>query len=302
MEQSGVAAVPNQSAPAGETVDPYHLDESTGIFEPRSPIAHRDEEYPSQGFESMLRMQSRHFWYRGRHRFIRFVTTEIVSACAGRLEAVDLGGGCGAWLKYLDATSPQLFGSLALADSSRLGLQLAAPLLPRGVPRYHVDLLNLQWHERWDVAFLLDVLEHVPDDERALRQIRAALRPGGHLVMTMPALERFRTRVDDMSRHVRRYSRRDLARRAAAAGFEVVVSRYFMFFLSPLLLLTRLGAPDPSTLTPAEIRDYLNRSDRVPPAAANALLAAIFAMETPLGVWLPFPWGTSVLAVFRRPA
>lgn len=266
-------------------------------------VAHRDDAYPGEGFESLYRMQRDHFWYRGRHRFVLHFTRQVASALRGRdCAAVDLGGGCGGWIDYLHRRAPDLFHELALADSSGRALEMAARLVSPEVRRYQIDLLNLHWSERWDVAFLLDVLEHIEEDERVLRQIRSALRPGGYLILTTPALERFRTAVDAMSRHVRRYSRPDLARRASAAGFEIVISRYFMFFLSPLLLLRRRSIPDPSALTSAEIRRHLDRSDRVPPAPVNALLSTVFGLETPLGAWAPFPWGTSVLAVLRRPS
>lgn len=282
--------------------DPY-VPDSRGIFLPPIAVEHRDDEYPSEGFASLAAMQRDHFWYRGRHRFILHFTRRIASVAGGRagLAAIDLGGGCGGWVSYLERHAPGRF-RLALADSSARALDLAKPFVSADVRRYQIDLLNLQWSDRWDVAFMLDVLEHIPEDVHALRQVRAALRPGGFLVTTTPALERFRTPIDDMSHHVRRYSRADLARRAEAAGLELLTTRYFMFFLSPLLLLSRRGIPDPSRLTAAEIRDYMRRSAEIPPAPVNSALAAIFNLETPLGVWLPFPWGTSVLAVFRRPA
>jgi len=65
--------------------------------------------------------------------------------------------------------------------------------------------------------------------------------------------------------------------------------------------LARLNGPDPAAMTPEDIRRYLDRSDRIPVAPLNLVLAAIFGAETPLGAWCPFPWGTSVLAVLRRP-
>jgi SAM-dependent methyltransferase len=220
----------------------------------------------------------------------------------GPLQAIDLGGGCGGWVSYLQEHERSGFAQVALADSSADALDMAGAVVPSTVRRYQIDLLNLHWTSRWDVAFLLDVLEHIPDHEAALRQVRNALRPGGVLVVTTPAFERFRTPIDDMSHHVRRYTRRDMARLAATVGLELVTSRYFMFLLSPLLLLSRQHVPDPDTLTPAEVREILRRSARIPPRPVNEVLTAVFNLETPLGVWLPFPWGTSVLAVFRRPA
>ena len=290
--------------PAPPRVDgPYERDER-GIYRLPTRIEHREHVYPSDGFDSLQAMQRNHFWYRGRHRFLLHFTRRIVSQLpTGRdLEAIDLGGGCGGWLNYLQEREPRLLRQLALGDSSARALEMAGRFVSPDVRRYQIDLLNLRWRDRWDVAFLLDVLEHIDDDERVLDQVRASLRPGGFLVVTTPAFERFRTPIDEMSHHVRRYSRQDMAGRAASAGLELVVSRYFMFFLSPLLLFSRRKVPDPAELTPAQVREYLRQSSRMPPAPVNAVLSAVFSLESPLGAWLTFPWGTSVLAVFRRPA
>ncbi|HEU4691767.1 MAG TPA: class I SAM-dependent methyltransferase [Vicinamibacterales bacterium] len=301
-EQSRGGQSPGLLTTPPRQIDPYTSD-SRGIYQPPTPVEHRDEEYPSEGFDALAAMQRDHFWYRGRHRFILHFTRRMASLmrASSALDAIDLGGGCGGWVNYLERHEPGVF-RLALADSSALALDLARPFVSPQVTRYQIDLLNLQWSSRWDLAFMLDVLEHIPDDIRALQQVRAALRPGGFLITTTPALERFRTPIDDMSRHVRRYSRADLVARAATAGLELVTTRYFMFFLSPLLLLSRRHIPDPSQLTPAEIREYMRKSAEIPPAPLNAALSMVFALETPLGAWLPFPWGTSVLAVFRRPS
>jgi SAM-dependent methyltransferase len=213
---------------------------------------------------------------------------------------VDLGGGCGGWIRYLKDHRPALFEELALADSSMGALTLAADSVGRDVQRYQVDLLRLQWSERWDVAFLLDVLEHIPQDREVLQQVRSALRPGGLLIVTAPALSFFHTYNDVLAHHVRRYSRGDLQRLAEQSGLQVGFTRYFMFFLSPLLLLSRLKSPRLEGMTATEIRKLVQRTHRVPSWPVNQLLRLVFCAETPLGVWLPWPWGTSVLAVLRK--
>ena len=50
-----------------------------------------------------------------------------------------------------------------------------------------------------------------------------------------------------------------------------------------------------------EVLAYLERSHRVPSPGVNFLMNLIFDLETPLGLWLPFPWGTSILGVFQKP-
>jgi len=285
-------------------IDPY-VPGDTGAWIPPMPLSHRDADYDSRGFDSLRAMQARHFWYRGRHRFVLHFTRRVVRQLARdgsqKPAAVDLGGGCGGWVSYLSEHAGRDFSEIALADSSPTALSLAAGAIPPASRRYQIDLLDLRWSERWDVAFLLDVLEHIDDDVTVLREIRRALRPGGLLIVTTPALERFRSAIDDMTHHVRRYARRDFARLASEAGLELVVSRYFMFLLSPLLWAARRNGPDPRAMTADQIRRYLDRSDRIPAAPINLALSTIFSAETPLGAWWPFPWGTSVLAVMRRP-
>ena len=262
-------------------------------------VVHRDDEYDSREFAMLRRMQERHFWYRGRHRF-------LLDAVRRRIEApariVDLGGGCGGWVDYLAKRADFPIEELALADSSQTALDLAADALPPHVSRLRVDLLNLPWSDRWTSAFLLDVIEHIPDHREALRQVYRALAPGGTLFITVPALRQFWTWNDDFARHQRRYHRRELMDLGVVCGYEVVDARYFMFLLSPLLLLSRAAAGRRiGQATEEERRALATKMHAVPPAPVNGVLAAAFGLETPLGRLVRFPWGTSLLAVLRKP-
>lgn len=218
-----------------------------------------------------------------------------------RLQAVDVGGGCGGWIRYLRDQSGLDFEELALADSSLQALELARETLSAGTPCYQVDLLDLAWQDRWNLIFLLDVLEHIEKEERALEQLRSALRPGGLLFLTTPALRFFWSWNDEAVHHYRRYCRADFQRLADAAGLELLDSRYFMFFLSPLYLLARWKRPPLNTMTPDQTAELVARTHRIPNPFVNTVCRAIFSAETPLGLRLRFPWGTSILAVLRKP-
>jgi SAM-dependent methyltransferase len=273
---------------------------SDGIHSPPVPVQHRDDEYAQSGFTGLLAMQSKHFWYPGRHRFLLTALDRYVAPLRAPISAVDLGGGVGGWLRYLCDRRPGLFQLVALADSSRLALRSAQSVLPPRVERFHVDLMALGWRQRWDVAFLLDVLEHLPDDLGALSQVREALKPGGLLFVTTPALPLFWSYNDDLAHHLRRYTRHDFARLAREADLELRDARYFMFFLSPLYWLARRG-PGIGAMTEEKQRHLARRAHRVPNRLVNGALTAMFASESPLGHRLRFPWGTSLLGVFRRP-
>jgi SAM-dependent methyltransferase len=279
---------------------------ANGVLTPRTPINHRADEYDPLGFKILRDMQERHFWYRGRHRFLLHAVRGALAALQRETDqaprAIDLGGGCGGWIAYLQAKQPGGFAELALADSSRDALEYAGHVVGANVNRYQIDLLNLPWSNRWDVAFLLDVLEHIPDDVAVVQQVRRALRPGGWLLVTTPAFNCLRTYNDDLVHHVRRYVHRDFVRLAQLTGLQLRSTRYFMFLLSPLLMLSRLKAPKIADMTQEQIAAHLRKVHRVPSRPVNALLEFVFSLETPLGAWLPFPWGTSILGVFQKPA
>jgi SAM-dependent methyltransferase len=265
--------------------------------DPPASVVHRESEYDSRGFEQLVRMQRDHFWYRGRHRFLRAALRRHIPPDTP-LRAVDLGGGCGGWVAYVARHESHAFSELALADSSERALQLAGPSLSEGIATHRVDLMDLPWEARWDVAFLLDVIEHLPDDAGALRQVHRALAPGGLAFVTVPALKAFWSWNDDAIGHRRRYARGDFDRLARQCGFDLLDARYFMFFLSPLVLASRfLSRPRPGQ----DAWHLVERMHRVPSPLINGALTAVFGAETPLGHWLRFPWGTSALAVLRKP-
>jgi len=278
----------------------YYDVDSSGIFRPSIPVTHRDEEYGQSGFDMLFQMQESHFWYRGRHRFLLAAVDRYTRSQQAPLSAVDLGGGVGGWLRYLADRRADRFQPLALADSSDTALTLAKNALPASAQRYQIDLMNLGWENQWDCAFLLDVIEHLPDDTEAVRQAAQALKPGGYLFITTPALKQFWNYNDELAHHLRRYNRNDYRDLAARTGLELCDARYFMFFLSPLYLLSRIK-PGIAKMSDEEKKALVLKQHAIPANPINTTLSAIFSAETLVGHWMRFPWGTSILGVFRKP-
>lgn len=276
----------------------YRLN-SEHILVPSVPAIHSTENYSESGFDALSEMQERHFWYRGRHRFLLQSMQNTIPPSSKNLRMIDLGGGTGGWVCYLSKACPQVFSEFALGDSSLYALGYAKSFLPSGTRRYHVDLLNLQMHEEWDIAFLLDVVEHLPDDERALEQAKLALKPGGFLFVTAPAFQCFWSYNDDVAGHRRRYTREDFHRLANSTGLELLDARYFMFFLSPLYILSRLRFGQ-GNLSDEQKRILVQKHHRIPQRDLNNFLARIFEAEASMARFVSFPWGTSILGVFRR--
>ena len=274
-----------------------------GIFVSCRRPHHRHDEYNETGFDVLIQMQREHFWYRGRHKLLLNVLKKEISRHYGKAEglrAIDMGGGCGGWLEYIHTYNSGMFRELALGDSSIRALSLAEPVVASFATRYQIDLLDLGWCEEWDIVFLLDVLEHIRDHEEVLRQVRRSMRPGGLLFVTTPALKFFWTYNDELSQHQRRYSKQDFRALGNQAHLELLRTEYFMFFLSPALLLSRILLRPSASATPKQLQDHLARTHSIPAKSINELFAKIFSLEATMVEFINFPWGTSILAVFKR--
>jgi len=141
---------------------------------------------------------------------------------------------------------------------------------------------------------LLDVLEHIEDDPRALKEMVRLVRPGGLVAITVPAMRSLWSDWDEALGHVRRYSRRELLELVAMPEAEVLRCAYFNTFALPVIFAVRawrrLVPPKPG----AE-----RAEDRIPPKLLNALLYKLLVVPS-CWDWFRPPLGVSLLAVLRK--
>jgi len=151
--------------------------------------------------------------------------------------------------------------------------------------------------ETFDLVTMLDVLEHIPDDAGALAEAMRVLRPGGLLMLAVPAYRFLWGAQDEVSRHVRRYTVPELGARMKAANFAVRRLTYFNTALFPPIAALRLLR----RFIPATRSD---ESDFHAPAPGpiNALLAAIFGSEAALVARHDLPFGVSILGLAEKRA
>lgn len=108
-----------------------------------------------------------------------------------------------------------------------------------------------------DYIFSLNVLEHIEDDAAACLELFRALRPGGHLMIYVPAFELLFTQMDTKVGHYRRYTRSSLRRRLEQAGFQVERIAYFDFLgFFATLALKILTRDSDGALNPRSVRMY----------------------------------------------
>ena len=238
------------------------------------------------------RAESRHFWFRG---FRSFVTPLVRAATAGRPSALVLDCGCGTGAN-LDLLNR--FGRAYGFDLAETGLRLgreagrarfvrasvtAAPF-PSGV----FDLVT-----SFDVIYSLDDA----DERTALSEMFRLLKPGGHAIINVAAMEVLRGDHSVLSHEIRRYDRAGLRARVTAAGFTIVRLTYTNSVLSlPLIvartLQRRRGLKD---------EQHAHEEITVPPAPLNALLTGVVWVES---LWMrafDAPFVSSLLCLAQKP-
>jgi len=148
----------------------------------------------------------------------------------------DLGGGTGVVTAYLSACG---FATINV-EPSHFGAVRSAQ---RGVATVCASLNELRLPNDSVAAIsMFDVLEHLPDRRDLLREIHRVMAPGGHLILTVPALKLLWSQHDVDLGHLLRYSRRSLRKELRESGFDVALSGYF-FLLTVVPLLVIRAVP-----------------------------------------------------------
>ncbi len=200
-----------------------------GALGARAPGLMRSDLYAEQHA-----LEGTHFWHRTKRRL---VTDALRRAAPPPARVLEVGCGTG-----------RLVGELRRAGWDAHGCDLApeALALARAAGLEHVfahDALRPLDPARgaFDAVLALDLLEHLADEAAALAAWRAALRPGGALVLHVPAHPALYGYWDEIAGHARRYERARLRRALARAGFAVErLTATFAALLGPAALVRTL--------------------------------------------------------------
>jgi 2-polyprenyl-3-methyl-5-hydroxy-6-metoxy-1,4-benzoquinol methylase len=237
----------------------------------------------AEAYQIMSDSEESFWWYRVRRQIIADTVQRFVATGSMLL---DFGAGHGATASRLC----ELGYRVVVTDNSEEALHACSE---RGLETIAPEELATGGYA-FDAVLACDVLEHVADDEAVIRLLRNALRPGGLILVTVPAFEFLWSGEDYVSEHVRRYNWRGLARLLDGAGFERMWQSHFNAILfAPVactILWKRLMKP----------RDMYSSNVRPLPPWLDYVLGRLFALELHLLGWLRFPLGTSLIAVSRR--
>jgi SAM-dependent methyltransferase len=233
-------------------------------------------------YDQMAALDQRHWWYRARREVIAaLIRRRIFPEPGGRI--LEVGCGTGHNLSMLGE-----FGSVdaleidetarSLAET-RLGKAILSAPLPElsGIPQRHYDLV---------AAF--DVVEHIADDKGAIASMAKLLKPGGKLVLTVPAHQWMWSAHDVVNHHQRRYSKTGLKRLIDGSPLKLEAIGYFNSLLFPVAIADRFAS---------RLRGKEDANLSLPPEPLNQALERVFAAERALIGRVPLPPGLSLFAV-----
>ena len=232
-----------------------------------------------------------HWWFRGRRKVLEAVLNrEFGNGKSANILSVGCGPAEGLkWLVPFSGTEGRVVG----LDSELIHAQPR----PDNVDFVVGSLEDISFPDHsFDLVLALDVLEHLEDDLGALQKIRNLIKPGGLLLLTVPALPSLWGRQDVASHHLRRYTRRSLEALLTAGTLNNRRVTYFNSLLFPAVAGVRWS------------RRVLGLGDRArtdfeghQPGLANDVLAWVFGLESGIVNLTSMPIGVSLLATCRIP-
>ncbi|HEX3539210.1 MAG TPA: class I SAM-dependent methyltransferase [Acidimicrobiales bacterium] len=237
-------------------------------------------------YEQMQAVEDDHWWFRGRRSVIASVLDSLRPN-----SGVVLDAGCGSGG---NAAVYSRFGPVFGVDTEAPALRAARGRGYRGVGV--ASLAGLPFRDgAFELVCATDVVEHVADDLGALRELRRVTRPGGHLMLTVPAYRWLWSDSDVQLGHFRRYTRGEITARCNEAGWNPVRASYFNSTLLPAIagvrwVRQRRGQPTGATEL-EQTGPLANRLLRWPMAAEARLVGAGIAL----------PAGVSIITLSRRP-
>jgi SAM-dependent methyltransferase len=243
-------------------------------------------------YRRLADLEATHWWYRGLHAAVFDLIERHRALLPPHPILLDAGCGTGFVARRLAA-----LGKVVAVDVSEHAAEYwkTPPRPPK--PRFvRASVTALPFRDRaFDLVVSLDVLYHraVGDDLAAARELARVLRPGGLLLLNLPAYEFLQSRHDRAIHTARRYTRGRVRTLLVQAGLAPLRLGHWNTLLFPLAAAARLWG----RLRPTDAHG----SDVQPaPPWQDALFSRVLAVELALRQRWDLPFGLSVICLARK--
>ena len=240
-------------------------------------------------YNNLARVEEHHWFYAGKREIVRF----WINRCHPLMPSDRLAD-CGAGTGIFAGEMRALCQVMAVDDYEESLQLLTARLGKDAVLKGSCTALPLA-DNSVDVLTALDVIEHVQDDQAAVKEFLRVLRPGGVAVITVPALMALWSDWDVTLRHHRRYNARTL-RKTIPASFELLQLNYINVAVLPIVFLIRKFR---ALKHRAGFKTSARSEDRIPAEWLNSYMRRVFVYLACQRTF-HFPTGVGLLAVLRK--
>ncbi len=237
----------------------------------------------------MFELEDHYWWFVGRRRLALALASKHEEQRPGGIDLLDVGCGTGAVLSAVQGTRMRVG-----VDMTTLALAKSQTRLLTDLAKGDATALPLT-DDSFDVAIALDIFEHVEADVAALAEVARVLRPGGILVLSVPAFMSLWGPHDVALHHFRRYRKREMVEKLEGVGLQIELASYAVFLLFPVVVVARFFEKRKKGPAKANLPTVSK--------AINGFLIGLLNFEgwfiSTLG--LSLPWGSSVVVVARKP-
>lgn len=252
-------------------------------------LADTSNGFDPAAFSELERWEEGHFWFEPRNTLIAGLAMQHFPEARSYLEV-----GCGTGFVLEPFVKSGRYARIVGSELHPSGLRVARQRWGHAVEWLQLDARAIPARGAFDLVGAYDVIEHIAEDELVLREIAAALRPAGGVILSVPQHPFLWSDADDAAKHVRRYRMGELEAKVNAAGLTVVASTSFMSLPLPLMLTSRFlrGRSGSARVAEVEVR---------PPRLVNSVLRSILTLEVKVALaGLPWPIGGSRVVVARK--
>lgn len=244
-------------------------------------------------YSKMAETEDAYWWHVGRKKIIARQLKKTHSASgADKTKTKLLNIGCGT-----GGTIPMLskFGELDNVEISQEAIDICKGKGFLNVKK--IDGIKLPFKSgSFDTAVALDVLEHIEDDDGALKEWRRVLKDHGRLLITVPAYQWLWSEHDESLHHFRRYTLSELHGKLNKAGFRVQKRTYAIIFSFPLIVGYRFF----KSLMPNKNQAAAATSYVFLPKPVNAFFIGLLSLEARMLQHINAPFGTSLLIIAEK--
>jgi SAM-dependent methyltransferase len=239
--------------------------------------------------------EDKHWWFATRTRAILAYLDRHLGPGRDR-RVLDVGCGAGNMMHHLAH-----YGTVVGVDNNPKPLEVARQ---RGLDVRQGSGERLPFGDaEFDLVSLLDTVEHVPAEAQVFAECHRVLRPGGKLLVTVPAFMFLWSRNDVINMHERRYTVAELRGKLEAHGFRALrisYNNFFIFPLAALLILLRRGRAEPELASP-HFDDEAYQVEMEPASPlVNSVLSLVGKLEVALLRRFSLPFGTSIIAIAEK--